>query len=307
MARRSICRIGEPTVGHHGMAVAVGNRGLRGSTRSSESGIRNTGMGRRRYAWVGVFGLALGCDAPPADVMVGTTGSEGSSSGEVETTAPLPDVGEPEPQLRCPTPAGHTGRPQSIEEAVAHIKALPAPVDVPCVLESFARPLPLLASSSVFSAQPGRGDRSPRLFVFFDGLILSFATHGYGAHLVEFAEFIGPTTTVKGELEMPLEPDALELDMVFTRVLDEDNGTVCRLCHRGEELVEEIYPGAFASDALAPRADTILELDVVREPADHCDLRKDPHRCAVFDAVFEHGEVVDGEFDPEIQTIFDYE
>jgi hypothetical protein len=248
------------------------------------------------------------CDASEPEVGEGSsTGAESTTDEPVETTGPMPDVGTDPYALRCPTPPGHTGRPQTIAEAVAHIKALPPPVDVPCVLESFARPLPLLATSSVFSAQPGQGNASPRLFIFFDGLILSFATAGYGAQLVEFAEFVGPTTTVKAELELPQDPDTIDVAAAVTRIQDHDLGTVCRLCHRNEVPSDEIYPGSFASDALAPRADTLVELDEVRTHAETCDPREDAQRCAIFDAVFLPGEVIPGDFDPEIQTIFDYE
>ena len=244
------------------------------------------------------------CDA--GDSASGNDGSTGTGIGGDDSTGAPSDVGTPEPTLRCPTPEGHTGRPRTIAEVLAHIEALPAPVDVPCVLESFGRPLPLLATSSPFSAQPGQGDANPRLFVFFDGLIVSFATVGYGSNLIEFAEFVGPTTTVKAEIAFPLEPDAL--DLAFRRVLDEGSeGTICRLCHRNERPADEVYAGAFASDALAPRADTILALDDVRAEAAACDPTDDAQRCAIFDAVFVPGEVIEGSFDPRIQTIFDYE
>ena len=68
-----------------------------------------------------------------------------------------------------------------------------------------------------------------------------------------------------------------------------------------------MYAGAFASDALSPREDTILELDDVRAEAEACDPADDPQRCAIFDAVFTPGEIIEGSFDPRIQTIFDYD
>ncbi len=260
-----------------------------------------------RTAIVALASVAIACgeSGTEADTIPDGTTTESSETG---MAALPPDVGEPEAQPRCPTPQGHTGAPQSIEEAVAHLQALPAPVNVPCVLESFARPLSLLASSSPFSAQPASGDPSPRLFVFFDGLILSFATTGHGATLVEFAEFVGPATTIKGELEFPLDPGALEIDAVFAQVRFEGGGTHCRFCHRNEVPAEGSgYSGAFESDALAAREDTIIDLEKVRGYAETCDAREDVMRCLIYDAVFGWGEVVAGAFDPEIQTIFDYE
>lgn len=289
-----------------------GDGGVSGSLRSHKCGIQDAGMNvlARGPAIAALASMLFACEAsgPDAEMMVDGTTTEASETGGMGETSLDPDVGEGEPQLRCPTPPGHTGSPQSIEEAVAHIQALPDPVDVPCVLESFARPLSLLASSSPFSAQPARGDANPRLFVFFDGLILSFATTGHGATLVEFAEFVGPTTTVKGELEFPLDPGALETSAVFAQVRFEDGGTNCRFCHRNEVPADPaFFPDAFASDALAAREDTILDLEEVRLYADNCDSRDDPVRCLIYEAVFGWGEVVEGAFDPEIQTIFDYD
>lgn len=254
---------------------------------------------RTTLVWIAACACEAGGEVEPQDDTGAQTGA--ATTGRAEL-----DLGTPEPELRCPTPAGHSGRPQTIAEAVAHLGALPAPVDVPCVLESLARPLPVLASSSVFSAQPGFGERSPRFFVFFDGLVLSFATEGEGALLVEFAEFIDVDTSIKAELETPLNPDALHVDDAFEQVAHED-GTNCRFCHRDEQPAAlDRYTGAFSSDALAPRADTIVDLDTVREHADQCDPNEDAYRCAVFDALFS-GEVIEGAFDPVVPTIFDYE
>lgn len=263
------------------------------------------GQGSRRIVLVWIAACAVAC--APAEGGSGEMMSTGSGAGEsagLETWQG--DAGTPLPSLRCPTPAGHSGRPRTIAQAVEHIAALPAPVDVPCVLESLARPLPVLATSSVFSAQPGFGERSPRLFVFFEGLVLSFATEGEGALLVEFAEFLDVDTSIKGELELPVDPDVVRVEDAFEQVAHE-TGTNCRFCHRDEQPAAlDRYVGAFASDALAPRADTLVDLDVVREHADSCDPTEDAYRCAIFDALFS-GPVVDGAFDPVVPTIFDYE
>lgn len=291
----------------HRLDDVGGERGM--STLPRKGGIRNTGMRvlRRAYAALAFVGALTACSSSDSEASEGSTGAEATTDEPVETTGSRLDAGTGDYAVRCATPPGHTGQPQSIAEAVAHIKALPAPIDVPCVLESFARPLPVLATSSVFSAQPGRGEASPRLFVFFDGLILSFATVGSGAQLVEFAEFVGPATTIKAELELPADADTIDVAAAITRVQDQDLGTVCRLCHRNEAPSDDVYPGSFASDALAPRADTIIELDDARMHAQMCDPQEDAQRCAILDAVFLPGDVIPGEFDPEIHTIFDYD
>ncbi len=264
------------------------------------------GQGRRCEVLALLACCAAGCLEPtevePVLQSDETSTGEPVDAGSTEAAPDVPTL----PMLRCPTPPGHTGSPHTITEAVAHIQALPSPVDVPCVLESLARPLPIVSTSSVFSAQPGIGERSPRVFLMFDELILSVSTEGDGARLLEFAEFTDPLTTIKAELEFPLEAETLVIEDAFTKV-EHSGGTACRFCHRNEQPVDPaLYPGAFSSDSLAPKQNTLVELEVVRMYADACDRSEDAYRCDMFDALFA-GEVVSSSFPEHIPTIFDYE
>ncbi len=69
------------------------------------------------------------------------------------------------PTPGCRAPAGVSNSPRTIDETVTLINALPKPLSLPCFLESLARPLEISASYGVFSAQPAKGIRSPRIFV----------------------------------------------------------------------------------------------------------------------------------------------
>src|SRR4051794_26926429 len=71
---------------------------------------------------------------------------------------------------RCVAPAGTTSSPQTIADVVELLNAMPKPVSLPCFLSTLARPLEVHATLSVTSAQPAVGKRSPRIFIFLDGL-----------------------------------------------------------------------------------------------------------------------------------------
>jgi hypothetical protein len=92
---------------------------------------------------------------------------------------------------------------------VALVNALPKPLTLPCYLEALALPLRLHASLSVFSAQPAGGPGSPRIFIYFEPLLMTVEPTGIGAHLLEFREQRDEHRSLKGELAFPLhEPVA---------------------------------------------------------------------------------------------------
>ena len=106
-------------------------------------------------------------------------------------------------ERRCVPPDGVSGSPQTIDEVVALIDALPPPVTLPCFLESLDRPLHVEAAISRSSAQPAYWDRSPRLFLFIGDLVLTVVPEGSGAALLEMGEFVDETHTRKAEQVVP--------------------------------------------------------------------------------------------------------
>lgn len=216
--------------------------------------------------------------------------------------------GEPAPQGCRPGPEA-SGRPASIRQAVDLVNSLPAPVTVECFLESLDRPLYATATHSTISLQPAAGQRSPRLFLLTDQLVMSVAVDGKGRDLVEFGEYVTPDRTLKGEIGFPVEAP-LDMADPYARIrrtgpVEGSVGTSCRFCHPNEE------PGpqfgdiiGFVSGAFKPAARTLVPLDGVRTERKNCDPTAEPARCQMLKALFDHGPLVESEFPQPVPTFF---
>lgn len=239
-----------------------------------------------RLALLGIGLLACTSVAP------GDEASEADTSGgEVGEVDPIPDAcligGE---------------APRTIDEVVARIEALPHPVSIPCVLASLPRPLTLVATNSVFSVQPAKGDDNPRLFILEDGLVLSVVPTGDGSELLELSEFVSPTQTLKAEIEFPVDgPISAELpyEHEFYEGL-----TSCGVCHR-DEYESPDRPGAYVSVALRPAPDTLVPVSSLGPLLDGCDWEQEPARCELLSGLLDFGPVEQGAFADELPTIFD--
>lgn len=277
-------------------------------------------MGSRRYGrWIGALALSGGCTplTPDLDPSVATdnagfetSGTSGENEGGDTLPEPARDVGVPEPIER---PASEACRPldptvstypQTIEETISLINALPKPLSLGCFIESLDRPLGVNATTSVFSAQPAAGERSPRLFLMMGNLILSIVPEGDGSLLLEFGEFVSERQTLKGELVFPVE-DTLPVDAAYERVLfNEGQSTVCGFCHRGE-YSSDLHPGGFISEAFRPAYWSVVELEWVELQWRTCDANLEPDRCAILDGVFGRGEVHEEPFSPDLSIFFE--
>lgn len=226
--------------------------------------------------WTVLLGLSLtACDAPPS--------------------VP-PDAGAP--AHRC---AGSVAGPVgTIAQAVERLHALPPPVTVPCFVASLPRPLSVVATSGVISAQPASGAENPRLFLFSGELVLSVVGGGAGRDLIEFGEWVTPTRTLKGEVALPRDGGALELEP-FERVLHQPGMTTCALCHRTEERSATV-DGGYVSAAYQPERGTEVPLATVRGLRDACVAAGDESpRCELYRAVFDVGEVTQGAFGKDVE------
>jgi hypothetical protein len=205
-------------------------------------------------------------------------------------------------QEGCAPPAEVSSRPQSIEDTVALVNAMPRPLTLPCFLEALARPLPLHATLSQFSAQPASGARSPRLFLYFEPLIMTVVPAGIGHPLLELGEQRTGYRSLKGELRFPLEARVMPGE-VYEHTRFRDDLTGCAFCH-AEEEVDQTVPGGtgFVSQALRPLASERVSLDSLHAEQDVCDAELEPDRCALLDALFGWGEVVGWEFPQEMAT-----
>jgi hypothetical protein len=188
---------------------------------------------------------------------------------------------------------------------VALANALPKPLTLPCYLEALARPLPLHATLSQFSAQPAQGVRSPRIFVYFEPLMMTVVPAGIGQHLLEFGEQRAEFRSLKGELGFPLEGEVMP-GSVYEQTLFSDTLTACAFCHASEELDASVPGGhAFVSQSLRPRDGQRVSLDSLRTELEACDAEVEPERCAMLDSLFGWGETVDWEFPIEMATFGD--
>jgi hypothetical protein len=240
---------------------------------------------RQRLAGIPLLALlAAGCSAAPEQSHQDSTKAE---------------------QARCRAPAGVSARPRTTDEAVQLLNALPKPTTVSCFVESLERPLTVFATSSPFSAQPALSAKSPRVFVQFDQLWLSFVVAGESSLLIEFGELLDgePLQSVKGELQLPLE-HAVAPSAPYDRV-QQAEGTVCGLCHYGERPAGGMpVANAFASIAFRPRPEGHVSVEQLRLEAQLCDREAEPERCQMLSAFFDGGDVVEGPFPTSMPTFY---
>lgn len=189
----------------------------------------------------------------------------------------------------------------TLPQAVQRLAALPTP-SVACFVESLPRPLSVVATRGVLSAQPASGAENPRLFLFTGQLVSSVVASGPGAPLIEFGEWVTPKRTLKGEVELPSDGGAATFDP-FARLEGEDGQTVCATCHRYEERSATV-DGGFVSVAFRPEPGTEVPLTSVRALYQACvDAQDGSARCALYRALFEHGPVTQGAFDPTVERL----
>ncbi|MEK6628865.1 MAG: hypothetical protein AABY53_09585 [Bdellovibrionota bacterium] len=230
--------------------------------------------------------------------------SQGCSKSRNKTSGSSTASSSSASKSSCATPAGFSGSPKTIEEAIAMINALPKPVTVGCFLESLKRPLGVTMTSSLISAQPANiGDnlRNPRVFILGDPLTISIVPAGVGSEVIEFGVMVGDSS-IKGELAFPVIEKLLP-----TAAYDKirfGNGTACQVCHKNETRALEITQGeAFRSGAIRPKPETKVALESIKLEWLSCDKIVEPKRCEILRGLFDHGEVRDKEFPPELPTI----
>lgn len=240
------------------------------------------------------------------DAVDETTESDDSGLIVVPTPSTMPDAGaDPLGRERCRAPKGVSRKPRTIEAAVQLLNALPKPTSVACFVESLARPLSIVVTSSPFSAQPALSKESPRVFIGIDQLWLSVVIDGESSYLIEFG--FRPTadalTTVKGEVALPIA-EALPPEAPYEHLLY-GGGTVCGFCHANEQPAANVdLPGAFESEALRPRVESYVSVESLRSEHALCSWSETPHRCEMLSAIFDGGDVVEAAFPDTMATFF---
>jgi cytochrome c553 len=203
----------------------------------------------------------------------------------------------------APSQGTAAGIPKTIYEVLDLINGLPHPVQLSDFLASLERPLALNANFNTQSAQPALGKRSPRIFIIIDKSFSMSLVPGAEPTL-EFGERdASGLRSVKGEVHFPVEGQ-LSPEDAFARLapaastgLTLDQATLCGACHNNEEPAPG-YPfrGAFSSEILKPTPFFSVDVAAMRREHEACDSAMEPERCAVFRAIFDHGDVVQTPF-----------
>ncbi|MBL8921386.1 MAG: hypothetical protein JNJ54_21180 [Myxococcaceae bacterium] len=204
-----------------------------------------------------------------------------------------PDAGQWFDEALAPCRIGGAA-PQTVDDVIARINLLPMPMTVPCFTASLPRPLPVVTTTSRFSAQPAGGPEDPRVFLFLGGVIASVVTSGDGSTLLELGELVTSSRTLKAELKFPVTRPVTR-DDAYAHLDYVPASTTCGLCHSGEER-HPAHALARVSLALRPPARTVMPLSRARALSEACDPTAQRERCLAFASVFGFGEVVEGVF-----------
>jgi hypothetical protein len=253
--------------------------------------------------------LAAGCGSSSLSPDAGSSADASADLGANADLGVDVDLGPNDPN--CPAlPAGVSGSPMTIADAVTMANALVAagtePLTIPCFLSRLARPFGVIGSSSTFSLQPAMGRRNPRMFAFIGPtrLVLSVSTVGAGSDRIELAEY--PTSllrSIKAELAFPMTAPVTRAEP-FERIRM-GSGTVCKSCHRDEMQAPQVTETkAFESGVFQPRFDELVSLPELQDYDRKCDPQQEPSRCALFSALLDHGEVTEAEFPAGAPTIY---
>lgn len=223
-------------------------------------------------------------DEPADDVTTETPPVLVDPGGEEE-------AGSPQSPARCSPPPGVSGSPGTIQQAVALMNALPKPTTLTCFLESLDRPLELYATRSELSVQPANGTRSPRTFVIIGDLLMAIVPDGNFSSLLELGQLTTAGRSIKGEIAFPLRADVTASDI--TEHIRMGDVSLCGGCHGGETRPRDSFfvDGAFESAVAVPISVYEVELESLRREAEECDAGREPGRCDMFAALFDHGEV----------------
>lgn len=184
--------------------------------------------------------------------------------------------------------------PKTINESVDLINALPKPLSLACFIESLSRPLKVNLTLSKLSAQPAVGDKSPRIFLFLDSLILSIAPEGKGAPFLELSQMYSDSYSLKAELQFPVLEN-ITYQTGYDRIVQGEM-TTCGTCHNNEALDTTVSESnAYVSVAIKP--DTNLALDTFSNENYLCQTASVlTYRCQMILALFKHDNLLEESF-----------
>lgn len=224
-------------------------------------------------------------------------GTEPGPSGE-RTDEPAVDARpQPEPLADFCAPGARpwaTGL-DSTAALVDMLNSLPRPLDLPCALSALPRPVTLVGSKNIISAQPAAGAKSPRVFVRAGGtLIVSITLAGDASSHIETAEVESEGYSIKGDLTFPLTGAVSERDLYASILNGTSPGTACSGCHAGERQVRTIGDvPVYTSRALAPISGQKVLLPGLQSLHDECaGTSAGDTRCQMLRALFRDANAV---------------
>jgi hypothetical protein len=177
-------------------------------------------------------------------------------------------------------------------QAIELMNSLPRPTSLACFVESLDRPLSLYLTRSNLSLQPSPGPRSPRTFIIKGPLAMSVVPDGRASAELELGWRTSTARSIKTEIEFPLVANVTAARL-FDRVQEGDR-TKCGQCHSAETHVthEDFPEGAFESDILMPYSTLEVSVQSLLDETAACDPTTEEARCAMLDAIYGHGDVV---------------
>lgn len=244
----------------------------------------------------------LGCGSSSSEPGPAGAPTSAPTSSSTPREAGAPDAGPhtaSEALRRCAESKGELG---SIADAVTRLNAIAAKGgDGACFVATLPRPLSVVATLGVTSAQPAAGRGAPRLFFMLPKLVISAVPDGEGSKVLEFGEWTGTTRTLKGEVGLPVTTP-LAADAPFKRVLQGTDRSLCATCHREEERHPTI-PNAFVSLAFKPEPGSFVTVEELTELHTLCTRAGDEgSRCNFIHALFDFGAITQGTFSPAVAT-----
>jgi hypothetical protein len=240
----------------------------------------------------------LGCEAEKAKTLPSrsqpVSEDKGARVGDsVEAKDARPEI-IPGPNMRtvCTRPKSVSRNPQTFQDVVQILNALPKPISVPCFLDTLESPYSASATSNRFSGQPAANDQSPRIFLYLnESLTLSVVPSGESSAMIEMSYRTNTEESIKGEIAFPVTSQLAE-DAPYTHILDRSGEqTLCYTCHFPEKAAPKGFPAtAFVSRWIGPSTDTDVSLKVLQKLNTLCETQKGDH-CAIIQAIFRKGPI----------------
>lgn len=195
----------------------------------------------------------------------------------------------------CTAVAESLKNPQTIEETVNLINALPKPVQLDCFLNALQAPLKVFAVNSTSSAQPAQGASSPRIFILKDKLSLSVVPAGAGKTLLELGEVLSGQS-FKGEIRFPVE-NTMTVNDITQYLSGGASTSSCAGCHLNE--TKQIYKTPnqlFISNIFRPDEAKRVGQTFMKIQAETCDSVTNKFRCDILKAIYINGQATDSAF-----------